>query len=164
MDIKNKIEKIGGLEEMVSKTEQPVIPEKKVETERPPMPEGEKTALVREETGKKPMIAAVVHPITEKPVKSETLVKIEKILEEDLEGFYFSMPTEQRKLFKEKGEETASRILKMIETGKTVGRKILKLIRDWLKLIPGVNKFFLEQEAKIKTDRVVTLVEKKKIE
>ena len=45
----------------------------------------------------------------------------------------------------------------MIETGKAVGRKILKLIRSWLKLIPGVNKFFLEQEAKIKTDKIVDL-------
>lgn len=162
MDIKNKIEKIGGLEEMISKKEQPAIPEKKVETERMPVPEGEKAAPAEEEIGKKPMIAAVVHPITEKPVKSETLVKIEKILEEDLEGFYFSMPAEQRLAFKEKGEETASKIEKMIETGKTVGRKILKLIRDWLKLIPGVNKFFLEQEAKIKTDRIVIVAQKKK--
>jgi len=28
---------------------------------------------------------------------------------------------------------------------------------NWLKLIPGVNKFFLEQEAKIKTDEVLKL-------
>ena len=164
MAIKNKIEKTGGLEGAISKREMPAIPEKKIEIEKPPMPEAEKLPpeVVKEE--KKPTVMTVVAPVTAKPPKSETLVKIEKILEEDLESFYFSMPAEQKKLFKEKGEETASKIEKMIETGKTVGRKILKLIRDWLKLIPGVNNFFLEQEAKIKTDKVVAMAEKKKIE
>jgi hypothetical protein len=28
---------------------------------------------------------------------------------------------------------------------------------QWLKLLPGVNRFFLEQEAKIKTDRIIHL-------
>lgn len=161
MDIKNKIEKIGGLEEAIPARGPEVTPEKKVEAERPPAPSPEKIAPTPVETVKKPLIAAVTAPITATLPKSETLVKIEKILEEDLEGFYFSMPADQRKLFKEKGEETASKILKMIETGKAVGRKILKLIRNWLKLIPGVNKFFLEQEAKIKTDKLVSMAEKK---
>jgi hypothetical protein len=41
-------------------------------------------------------------------------------------------------------------------------KKILALIRDWLKLIPGVNRFFLEQEAKIKTDKILLAAEEKK--
>jgi hypothetical protein len=90
------------------------------------------------------------------------LVKIEKILEEDLESFYFSMPPEKQQIFKEKGEETATKIEKMVEAGKVVARKVLKLIRAWLKFIPGVNKFFLEQEAKIKTDKVVAMTEGRK--
>lgn len=161
MDIKNKVEKIGGLEGAVPEKERAPIPEKKMEAERPPMPEMEKVSPAEE---KKPLVSAVVAPITAKPPKSETLVKIEKILEEDLEAFYFSMPPDKRQIFKEKGEETASKIEKMMETGRMVARKILKLIRQWLKLIPGVNRFFLEQEAKIKTDELVTLAEKKKIE
>ena len=162
MDIKDKIEKIGGLEGAIPEHERPAMPEKKVEVEKSPVPEWEKAIPTEEEAGKKPIVAAVVHPITEKPVKSETLVKIEKILEEDLEAFYFSMPPEARLAFKAKGEETASKIEKMIETGKVIAQKILKLLRVWLKLIPGVNKFFLEQEAKIKTDEIVSLAEKKK--
>ncbi|MFA5128469.1 MAG: hypothetical protein WC445_00725 [Patescibacteria group bacterium] len=161
MDIKDKIEKIGGLEEAIPEHEISAIPEKKVEGEKAPRPEWEKVAPVEEKNGKKPLVAAVVHPVTEKPAKSETLVKIEKILEEDLESFYFSMPPEKQAVFKEKGEETASKIEKMVEAGKVVARKILKLIRAWLKIIPGVNKFFLEQEAKIKTDKVVVMSEKK---
>ncbi len=164
MAIKNKIEKLSEIEVPKPEAEKQILPEKKIEAERPPAPEAKKIVPTEEEAGKKPPVTAVAAPVAVRAPKSETLVKIEKILEEDLERFYFSMPAEQRKLFKEKGEETASKIEKMIETGKTVGRKILKLIRDWLKLIPGVNKFFLEQEAKIKTDKVVAMAEKKKIE
>jgi hypothetical protein len=39
-------------------------------------------------------------------------------------------------------------------------RKLLTLIRRWLVLIPGVNKFFLEKEAKIKVEKIVNLAEK----
>jgi len=31
------------------------------------------------------------------------------------------------------------------------------LIKKWLLLIPGVNKYFLEQEAKIKADEIVKM-------
>lgn len=164
MDIKDKTEKIGGLEEMIPKKEQTVVPEKKVEAEAAPKAEWEKVIPAEEKNGKKPLVSVVVHPVTEKPVKSEVLVKIEKILEEDLESFYFSMPPEKQLAFKEKGEETASKIEKMVEAGKVIARSILKLIRAWLKIIPGVNKFFLEQEAKIKTDKLVAMAEKKKME
>lgn len=164
MDIKNKIEKIGGLEGAVPENERQIVPEKKIEIEKPPMPEMGEIPPEGEEEKKKPMVAAVARPITQRPPKSEALVKIEKILEEDLEEFYFSMPEDKRREFKEKGEEAAGKIEKMMEAGKTVARKILKLIRQWLKMIPGVNKFFLEQEAKIKTDKLVAMVEKKKIE
>ncbi|MFZ5364573.1 MAG: hypothetical protein ACOZAG_03780 [Patescibacteria group bacterium] len=162
MDIKDKIEKIGGLEGAIEEKEAPAIPEKKVEVEKPSKSEWEKILPAEEKKGKKPLVAAVVRPVTETPAKSEALVRIEKILEEDLESFYFSMPQEKQEIFKEKGEETATKIEKMMETGKVVARKILKLIRAWLKFIPGVNKFFLEQEAKIKTDKLVALAEGKK--
>lgn len=89
--------------------------------------------------------------------KSPTLMQIEEILEEDLEDAYFGMPPEKKKEFKEKGEEAAGKIEKMIESVKVNSNKILSLIKRWLKLIPGINKFFLEQEAKIKTDKVLNL-------
>ena len=156
--------KIGG-EPAMPEVERVVLPEKKVEIEKPPLPvEEERVPAKGVAEAEKPMVTTVIAPITAPPPKSETLVKIEKILEEDLEEFYFKMPPEQRKEFKAKGEETASKIEKMIEGGRAVGRKILNLIRNWLKLIPGINKFFLEQEAKIKTDKVVSMAERKKME
>ena len=41
-------------------------------------------------------------------------------------------------------------------------KKIFELLLQWLKLLPGVNKFFLEQEAKIKVDQIMSLREQHK--
>jgi len=164
VQLKNQKENVKVGPEPVRPEVERVIPsEKEIEIEKPPVPEAEKAAPLPAEAMEKPAAPPkVVPPRPPRPPKSGTLIKVEKILEEDLEEFYFSMPPEERKIFKEKGEEAASRIEKMVKTGKTVARKILKLIREWLKLIPGVNRFFLEQEAKIKTDKIVVLAEREK--
>ncbi|HBL39210.1 TPA: hypothetical protein DDZ10_00890 [Candidatus Uhrbacteria bacterium] len=80
--------------------------------------------------------------------------KIEHVLEEDLGEVYKSLPPERQAEFQRKGEEVAGKIRTMIETAKFSFRKALGLIRDWLRIIPGVNRFFLEQEAKIKADKI----------
>ena len=36
-------------------------------------------------------------------------------------------------------------------------KKIIGLIIDWLNIIPNVNKFFVKQNAKIKTDKILEL-------
>ena len=43
----------------------------------------------------------------------------------------------------------------MVRAYKVKVRDVVHLIREWLLVIPGVNAFFLEQEAKIKTDRIL---------
>jgi len=93
--------------------------------------------------------------------KSINMQKIEKIMEEDIDEIYFSMDHDHRRLFKEEGERTAREIEKVILIGKSVAVKVLELIKRWLRLIPGVNKFFLEQEAKIKTDKIIKSTIKK---
>ncbi|RLC38405.1 hypothetical protein DRH27_02345 [Candidatus Falkowbacteria bacterium] len=90
--------------------------------------------------------------------KSEAREKeIEKTLEAGLEDFYINMPEEKRREFKRMGEETAGKINKLLEQSRVKAKKIVKLIKKWLLLIPGINKFFLEQEVKIKTDRILKL-------
>jgi len=101
-------------------------------------------------------------PSTNRSSKSETLTKVEKILEKDLGDIYFKMPEEAKQKFKVKGEEISLKIEEMIEAGKAIARKILTLIKVWLQTIPGVNRFFLEQEAKIKTDKIMEYVEREK--
>ncbi|MBI2475209.1 hypothetical protein HYV69_02160 [Candidatus Uhrbacteria bacterium] len=83
--------------------------------------------------------------------------KIESILEEDLTEIYLSMSKDKQEKFKEEGEKTLSKIMQIIHKTKINAKKIFFLIRSWLKLIPGVNRFFLEQEAKIKTDKILRL-------
>jgi len=92
----------------------------------------------------------------------ETLEKIENILEEDLEESYFNLPTEKKEEFKKEGEKTAVEISGLLSRAKIRARKIFGLIQKWLRVIPGINKFFLDQEAKIKTDEILDLAESEK--
>lgn len=96
-------------------------------------------------------------PVT--PAKSPVLEKIEDVLEEDLEDIYFQLPPERQAEFAQKGEETATKIAVLLGQVKFRVSKILDLIKSWLKMIPGVNKYFLEQEAKIKTDKILKIKE-----
>jgi len=102
-----------------------------------------------------PAAAGQIQP----PAKSPVLEKIEDILEEDLEEIYFQMTPEKQAEFKQAGEKTASKIESLLKSAKIKIKKILELIRNWLKIIPGVNKYFLEQEAKIKTDKILEIKE-----
>ena len=94
--------------------------------------------------------------------KDETVIEVEHVLEEGLGPFFESLPPDARPVFKEKGEEVATELAKMVSSLHVNVRRALRLIADWLKTIPGVNRFFLEQEAKIKTDRIVALAEERK--
>lgn len=91
------------------------------------------------------------------PSKSFMLKEIENILSEDLEDIYFNLPADLRQEFRAKGEETASKIEQLLQKTRVKVRGILKLIMEWLKTIPGVNHFFLEQESKIKADKILGL-------
>ncbi len=92
--------------------------------------------------------------------EQERAAQIEKILEEDLSSVYFNLPEEKREEFRYKGEATANQINVLLGSAKVKVTKIINLIKSWLTLIPGVNKFFLEQEAKLKADRIIKLNEK----
>ncbi|OGF24461.1 hypothetical protein A3H09_00900 [Candidatus Falkowbacteria bacterium RIFCSPLOWO2_12_FULL_45_13] len=83
--------------------------------------------------------------------------QIEKILASGLEEIYLSLTPEKQRQFKKVGEETASKINQLLSKAKVNLGAIVRLIRKWLSLIPGINKFFLEQEAKIKADEIVKI-------
>lgn len=83
--------------------------------------------------------------------------RVESILADGLEETYKGLDPATQAEFRAKGEETAASIAAMLAEAKVKVRSIIKLITDWLKIIPGVSKFFLEQEAKIKTDRLLGL-------
>ncbi|MFA6197944.1 MAG: hypothetical protein WC734_02170 [Patescibacteria group bacterium] len=90
-------------------------------------------------------------------VKSPELVKIEHILQEDLAVIYQQLDPKHQAKMKQEGELAATKIDQLIRTAKITAKKVLDIIRHWLKSIPGVNKHYLEQEAKIKTDKILAM-------
>jgi len=117
------------------------------------------TVAVTTPASSTPGIAAIA-PTAE---KSEFLLEIENILADGLGDIYDRLDPPDKIKFKNKGEEVARRIERVIAAGKIKIKQILSWIKSWLKFIPGVNRFFLEQEAKIKTDRVLALSQPKEL-
>lgn len=83
--------------------------------------------------------------------------KIESILSSGLEEIYLSLAPARKEKFKMVGEETAAKINKILAKTKINISAIIRLIRKWFSLIPGVNKYFLEQEAKIRAEKIVKI-------
>lgn len=106
--------------------------------------------------------AAPTPVVTVPPRKDPLLADVERTLEEGLVETYAALPPAVKQQFKAKGEMAAGRIRQMLTVGHLKLREIWKLIRDWLRVIPGASKFFVEQEAKIKTDRIIRIAEKQK--
>ena len=91
----------------------------------------------------------------QRKVRQIRMKKIESVLEKGLDDIYLAMPAENREKFKQEGEKTVAEINNLLERGKATVKKIVNLIKKWLVSIPGVNRFFIEQEAKIKTDEII---------
>ena len=83
--------------------------------------------------------------------------EIDKILEAGLNEVFLSLPVTERQTFKKKGEETVVKINQLLNQTKVHFKQVIALIRDWLKMIPGINRFFLEQEAKIKASKIIKI-------
>jgi hypothetical protein len=149
--------------ETVEKALPEVLPEKKIEVVPETRPESGAEQKVEGETDRQkyaPVTPTPVQPAVPQ-VKDPEIVRIESILSEHLDELYLLMTPQQQLAFREKGEETANKIDKLLKDVKVRVKEILNLIKDWLKLLPGINKFFLEQEAKIKTDRLLNMREQK---
>lgn len=90
-------------------------------------------------------------------VKSEFLLQLENILADGLGDMYNQMEPDLKIKFKNKGEVIARQIENTLARGRIKVKQMIAWIKSWLRLIPGVNRFFLEQEAKIKVDRILEL-------
>jgi hypothetical protein len=96
----------------------------------------------------------------ETSAQKERMKQIDKILAEDMSAIFMGLPKDKQKEFKEEGERTVIKINELIEKAKVKVNKIIKLIKNWLGIIPNANKYYLEQEAKIKTDKILKLKDK----
>ena len=83
--------------------------------------------------------------------------QIDNILAEGLNDVFLEMDPKQQRIFKEEGEKIASKINFILSSAKVKIKSIIDLIKNWLKLIPKINPHFLEQEAKIKADKIIKL-------
>lgn len=99
--------------------------------------------------------------ILDENYRSDSYKVIEGILEEDLGFIYEELPPYMQKDFKEKADIAALEIEKLLQKAKVNIRKVVKIIIQWLRIIPGINKFYLEQEAKIKADKILIELHKK---
>lgn len=162
------------------KDEKKVAPEEKPIPEQKSIPETRSVIEVVESTTEKeeekqtqpetvlqkpiiePAMTVTTKPLLSAQTQDRLEKEIEEILEEDLADLYAAMPKEKQMAFKAKGEETRSIIRQLVQSFHINTKKIFHLIRAWLKMIPGVNRFFLEQEAKIKTDKVIFIAEEEK--
>lgn len=94
--------------------------------------------------------------------KSDIVKAVEGILSDGLLDVYLELPKEDQEKFKAKGEEIAEKIGDMVEKGRIRIKKVLDWIKAWLGMLPGMNTFFLEQEAKIKADRIIAYYKSRK--
>lgn len=86
--------------------------------------------------------------------------EIDIILSDGLNEVFLKMNTSQQSQFKKAGEEAVTKINLLLSETKVKVNKIVEIIRKWLRLIPSVNKFFLEQEVKIKADKIFKIKNK----
>lgn len=108
-----------------------------------------------------PVPTAPVAPAAPAPVVASTkepvVRAVEAVLEEDLGEAFHKMTPEMQAKFRKEGERITGIIVGMLRNAKVNARLVLGMIAHWLKMIPGVNHFFLTQEAKIKTDKILKL-------
>jgi len=104
-------------------------------------------------------VATAAQPAIPLP-KNPNLTLIENILSDNLKEAFLSLTPNEREGFKQEGERVAKIIWQMIETAKIQVQKIIDLLTSWLKRIPGLNKYFIEQESKLKTDKIIMLAKK----
>lgn len=105
-------------------------------------------------------VAPQVTPVVRiAPTTSSVHQAIENILSEGLQKEYEQLDPATQQRFRQTGEETATQIESLLQSTKIQIQKIIVLITSWLKILPGVNSFFIQQEAKIKADKILKLHE-----
>lgn len=136
----------------------------------PPSPEGAfvqpERAAVREAAEEELRIEPVAMPVGPAGVApaapavrivSPVHREIEKVLEEDLVPLYRELSPDQRTRFRVAGEEAVGKIETLLRQAAVKVKDIIGILIGWLSLLPGVNRFFIEQEAKLKADRLLSL-------
>ncbi len=111
-----------------------------------------------------PAPAAAKRPEAPPDPKDKYRIRVERALEQNLWDLYFALPPGAREKFKTEGEAAAADLRVAIEKKSVRPNAVLHAVHRWLRSIPKVNPYFLEQEAKIKTDKIMDLVKERRKE
>ncbi|MFA6995169.1 MAG: hypothetical protein WC249_02035 [Patescibacteria group bacterium] len=147
---------IEKIEKTVAKVEKINVQEDRIQS----------AVLAPEKTSKSlelPKKSIKLPPVAPAPLsdfQKKRAAAIDDILAAGLNEVFLQMKTSDQQAFQKKGEETVIKINELLNKTKVKVSKIIDLIRAWLKLIPGINRFFLEQEVKIKADKILKLKDK----
>lgn len=131
-------------------------------SERRPTPQTERTAELTptDVSSVQPIPVPVTGPAPLSPAAAPLQQHVEEIMSDGLADTYAKLDPTTQQEFRTAGEVTASKISDILQSGKVQVKKIVDLLVAWLRIIPGVNHFFLEQEAKIKADKLLALKNK----
>lgn len=99
-------------------------------------------------------ISSVVSP---PPVLTDFQKQVEQVLEEGLGDLYRKLDPAAQVKFRHEGEVTAVRIAEILGQVKVKVIEIMRLLRRWLSLLPGVNSLFVESQAKLKAEKLLRL-------
>ncbi len=159
INLKNKIEKPKTEDRVEESVEQVEKKEAIIEKAPEKITEKiqEKGAKGVEERAGGAELAGLAAKASIQQKRKERKKQVESILTKDLKEIYLGMTPEKQQEFKKAGEEAVEEINSLLEKTKVKIKKIINVIRKWLAVIPGVNKYFLEQESKIKADEIFKL-------
>lgn len=92
------------------------------------------------------------------PEQDEVLVQVKKILEDELGEDFERLSDAAKERFFTKGNELARQLAVRIRKRALPPGLVHKGVTKWLSTIPRVNKYFLEQAAKTRTDTLLALL------
>jgi len=140
----------------VNPAEKLISPEKKIEN-IPVVPEKK----AEEKSPAEILVAGNAMSVpTPQSYQAARAKEIDLILSEGLNEIFLKMKPAEQKAFQKKGEEMVLKINELLNQTKVKINKIISLIREWLAMVTGINKFFIEQEVKIKADKIMQLKDK----
>lgn len=150
---------VNTVPEVVPQVSQPIVElqpfdEAKLESEAAQM-QGS-VQIVAQEPANDPATVAVPAAVIAVP-PDKVAEDVQQILEDGLEEAIITMPEDAKQRFLEKGKQIGTIVSDMVRRYKVEVKRVLNMLKEWLTAIPGINKFFLEKEAKIKTDRILEL-------
>lgn len=130
----------------------PVTPETTVEHHPAPVERPVEQPVVDIYAGVLPAPAA-----SDQTPTAQVSQQVEQVMSEGLAETYQQLDPATKEKFKTAGEQTARQISVLLQETKVQVKKIIDLLLSWLRIIPGLNKHFIEQEAKIKADKLLSL-------